>query len=259
MSVSACTRRSGRPRRASSLTCLVAFLTITTAASAQPPGDRPDFSGLWFPAGFAQRTPNPAPYTEAAQRLAEQYEAEFRLEDDPGRYCIWPGMPRAPWGAPFSIEIFHREQDLTIYWEGYGMYRKVYMADHSPPEALLPSRMGHSIARWDGEVLEIETTHLRPYPYMNRFATTSNAKVVERMFLEQREIEGETRTFLVDEIVVTDPQLYTEPVHIRAEAERRPDLQMLEYTCTDTLWEMYLEQRGLTLPDVDALPDPSVD
>jgi hypothetical protein len=226
---------------------------------AQDDGGRPDFSGLWFPAGFARRTPNPAPYTEAAQRLADAYETDFRLEDDPGRYCIWPGMPRAPWGAPFSIEIFHRDQDLTIYWEGYGMYRKVYMADHNPPEALLPSSMGHSIGRWEGDTLVIETTHLRPYPYMNRFATTSNAAVAERMFLEERDVDGEVERFLIDEIVVTDPQLYTEPVHIRAEAQFRPDLQLLEYTCTDTLWESYLLERGLTLPDVDALPNPAAD
>jgi hypothetical protein len=168
-------------------------------------------------------------------------------------------MPRAPWGAPFTIEIFHRDQDLTIYWEGYGMYRKIYMADHNPPEALLPSSMGHSIGRWEGDTLVIETTHLRPYPYMNRFATTSNAAVVERMFLEERDVDGEVERFLIDEIVVTDPQLYTEPVHIRAEAQFRPDLQLLEYTCTDTLWESYLLERGLTLPDVDALPNPAAD
>lgn len=232
---------------------------LVVPAGAQEAPDRRDFSGLWFPAGFARRTPNPSPYTEAAQRLADAYDADFRLEDDPGRYCIWPGMPRAPWGAPFSIEIFHRDQDLTIYWEGYGMYRKIYMADHNPPEALLPSRMGHSIGRWEGDTLVIETTHLRPYPYMNRFATTSNAEVVERMFIEEREVDGEVKRFLIDEIVVTDPQLYREPVHIRAEAESRPDLQMLEYTCTDTLWENYLLERGLTLPDVDALPNPGAD
>jgi hypothetical protein len=234
-------------------------LSLLSASSAAAQGNdagvRPDFSGLWFPAGFARRTPNPPPYTAAAQRLADRYEQEFRTEDDPGLYCIWPGMPRAPWGAPFSVEIFQRDQDVTIYWEGYGMYRKIYMADHNPPEALLPSRMGHSIAHWEGETLVIETSDLRPYPYMNRFATSSSARVVERMRREERMVDGESKTFLIDDLVVTDPKLYTEPVLIHAEAELRPDLQLLEYTCTDTLWEKYLLDRGLTLPDVDGLPE----
>jgi hypothetical protein len=235
------------------------LLALALPVAAQPGAGRPDFSGIWFPAFGRGRTTNPLPHTEAARELVEAYEAEFEIEDDPGKYCIWPGMPRAPWGAPFAIEIIHRPQDVTIYWEGYGMYRKIYMADHNPPEAILPSAMGHSIARWDGDTLVVETTDLKPYPYMTRLATTSDAHVVERLRIEERQVDGETRKFLVDDITLTDPKLYTEPVEIHAEAEFRPDLNILEYTCSVSLWEEYVNERGLTLPDVDALPDSTQD
>lgn len=240
------------------LVASLAALVAVPAASAQdvPEPTAHDFSGLYFPAGFGRRRPDPLPFTPAAKALADRYEQEFELNDDPGRFCIWPGMPRAPWGAPFSIEVIHRPQDLTIYWEGYAQYRKVYMADHNPPEAILPSAMGHSIAHWEGDVLVIETDNLKPYPYMNRFPTTSAAHVTERMWLEEREQDGETKKFLIDEVTTVDPKLYTEPVVVRAEAQYRPDLQVLEYECSVTLWEEYLERRGLTLPDVDALPEP---
>lgn len=233
---------------------VVASSLVSVGAAEEP--DRPDFSGIWFPSG--RPSPNP-PLTPAAEKLREQYLAEFTLEDDPGRYCIWPGMPRAPWGAPFPIEIIHRPQDVTMYWEGYGMYRKIYMKEHAPPPPPVSSAMGYSVAHWEGDTLVVETTHLKPYPYMNRLATTSDAHVLERLWMEKREVDGGVRTYLIDEIVLTDPKLYREPVRFRAEAVLRPDLQMLEYTCTDTLWEDYLEQRGLTLPDVDALPDPTED
>lgn len=238
----------------------VAISAAPAVASAETPEPtKRDFSGVYFPAGFGQRRPNPLPYTPAAQALADAYQQEFRTEDDPGLYCIWPGMPRAPWGAPFAIEIFHRPHDLTIFWEGYGMYRKVYMADADPPEPILPTAMGYSLAHWEDDVLVIETTHLKPYPYMNRFPTTSDAHVLERMWLEEREQDGEVRKYLVDEITVTDPKLYTEPVRSRAEAVYRPDLNILEYTCSVSLWEAYLAEHGLTLPDVDALPVPASD
>jgi len=244
-----------------------AFLLLLAGAAAlssAPPAmaqDTPeptahDFSGLYFPAGFGRRRPNPLPFTPEAQALADQYMQDFEVNDDPGRYCIWPGMPRAPWGAPFAIEVIHRPQDLTIYWEGYAMYRKVYMADHNPPEAILPSAMGHSIAHWEGDVLVIETDHLKTYPYMNRFPTTADAHVTERMWLEEREDDGVKHKYLIDEVTTVDPKLYTEPVVVSAEAQYRPDLQILEYECSVTLWEDYLQQRGLTLPDVDALPEP---
>ena len=137
------------------------------------------------------------------------------------------------------------------------MYRKVYMANQNPPEAILPTAMGHSLARWEDDTLVIETTNLKVYPYMSRFPTTSDAHVVERMRLEEREVDGEMQTYLVDDITITDPKLYTEPVLSHAEAIYRPDLQMLEYTCSVSLWEEYLLEHDLTLPDIDGLPDPT--
>lgn len=226
-----------------------AALAQTSSGTAE----HPDFSGLWFP-GQRGAMPNPPPFTEGAKKHAEEYVAAFTLDDDPGRYCIWPGIPRALWGAPFTVEIQQRPQDLTIYWEGYGMYRKIYMADHNPPQPVLPSAMGHSVAHWEGDTLVVETTMLKPYPYMNRMATSSAARVVERMRLEERETnDGKTR-YLVNEYELTDPKVYTEPLRLRAELVGRSGLQLLEYTCTDVLWDEYLAERGLTLPDLDALP-----
>jgi hypothetical protein len=233
----------------------LALAGVLASSTGRAQAAHPDFSGLWFPAGRTQ-TPSALPYNAAAKSLLAEYEKHFTLDDDPGRYCIWPGMPRAVWGAPFTVEIFHRPQDLTIYWEGYGMYRKVYMADRNPPKAVLPTAMGHAVAHWDGDTLVVETDQLKPYPYMTRMATSSAARIVERLHLEQRDVKGKKTKFLVDEIVLTDPKVYTEPVHIKADLIERPDLQILEYTCTDTLWEEYLECRGLMLPDLDALPMP---
>ena len=214
----------------------------------------PDFSGLYFPFRERSQTPRELPYTAAAKKLVEQYQAKFTLDDDPGRYCIWPGMPRAIWGAPFSVEINQRAQDVSIYWEGYGMYRKIYMADHNPPKQLIPSAMGHSVAHWEGETLVIETSQLKPYPYMSRMATSSAAKVVERLHMEERDLPTGKAKVLVNELVLTDPKVYTEPVKIMATLQLRPDLSLIEYTCTDTLWDEYLVGRGLELPDLDALP-----
>jgi hypothetical protein len=224
-------------------------------STAQSSGDHPDLSGIYFPAGFARRTPNPLPFTPEAQQMADDYRAEFEAEDNPGRFCIWPGMPRAPWGAPFPLEVFQMDHEIAIYWEGYGMFRKIYMADHNPPDAILNTAMGHSLAHWEGDTLVVETTHLKAYPYFSSLPNTSNAHVSERIQLVPRTVNGKDTKFLVDDITLTDPQLYTEPVLLHAEAELRPDLFLLEYTCTDTIWENYLAEQGLTVPDVDSLPE----
>jgi hypothetical protein len=232
-------------------------IVLLTAAPAErataQAADHPDLNGIYFPAGFARTNPQTLPFTPGAREMYEYWEANFRTEDEPGRFCIWPGMPRAPWGAPFPIEIFHRDYDITIYWEGYGMFRKIYMADHNPPDPILPSAMGHSVAHWEDDTLVVETTYLKPYPYFHTLPTSSDAHVMERIRFEERTVRGEEKRFLVNDIELTDRKLYTEPVLLHAEAEFRPDLYMLEYTCTNTLWEDYLAQRGLVLPDVDSL------
>lgn len=224
---------------------------ISAPAQAEVEG-HPDFSGVWMPNGFGERKPDPLPFNEKAQKLHDKYVKEFARDDDPGRFCIPPGMPRAIWGAPFAIEIFHRPQDVTMYFEGYSMYRKIYMEDHDPPEPLLRTRMGHSVAHWEGDTLVVETTDLSAWPYMDDLPNSKEARIVERLKLVKREDEdGEMRKYLIDDITMTDPKLYTEPIHIHAEAVATPDAQVLEYSCTDTLWEKYLNKRGLKLPSFD--------
>jgi hypothetical protein len=234
---------------------LAAACLALSVPGLAPAQSHPDFSGVYFPGGGRSQVPAQLPYKPEVQKLVAEYEKHFTLDDDPGRYCIWPGMPRAIWGAPFAVEIIQRPQDVSIYWEGYGMYRRIYMADHSPPKQLVPSAMGHSVAHWDGDTLVIETDNLKQYPYMTRMATSSSARVSERMHLEERAgANGQKSKFLVDEVTLTDPKVYTSPVKITASLQLRPDLSLIEYTCTDTLWDDYLTQRGLTLPDLDDLP-----
>jgi len=223
------------------------------AAAVAATPQHPDFSGIWFPAG-RQQDPRSPELTPGAAAAAAEYEKAFTLDDDPGRYCQWPGMPRAIWGAPFTVEIQQRPQDFTIYWEGYGMYRKIFMADSAPPVPVLPSAMGYSVAHWEGDVLVVETTNLKQYPYMTRQATSDAAHVVERIRLEEREVDGQKTKFIVNELVLTDPKVYMTPIKITGTLRHRPDLQPLEYTCTDALWDDYLSGRGLSLPDLDALP-----
>ncbi len=233
---------------------LAAAIALDSGSAQAQTDEHPDLNGIYFPAGFARRTPQALPFTPGAAAMAEYWEENFRTEDEPGRFCIWPGMPRAPWGAPFPVEIFQRDYDVTIYWEGYGMFRKIYMADHNPPEPILHTAMGHSVAHWEGDTLVVETTHLKAYPYFSGLATSSEAEVMERIRLEDRTVNGVSTRFLVNDITLVDPRVYTEPILLHAEAQFRPDLYMLEYTCTNTIWEEYLAERGLTLPDVDSLP-----
>jgi hypothetical protein len=63
------------------------------------------------------------------------------------------------------------------------MYRKIYMADHSPPDPILPSAMGHSVAHWEGDTLVIETVSVRnpPLYFFSAPPLSEQARYVERL------------------------------------------------------------------------------
>ena len=55
-------------------------------------------------------------------------------------------------------------------------------------------------------------------------------------------------------MTLTDPKVYTEPVRMTARLRREPDMHILEYNCSTSLWEEYLLENDLTPPDLSTLP-----
>ena len=197
--------------------------------------------------------PNPLPYNKQAQQMHDEYVKNFTPDDDPGRFCIKPGLPRAIWGAPFPVEIHQTDREITIFYEGYFMYRKIYLEGYQHPDPILKTRMGYSVGHWEGNVLVIKTTYLRDYPYMIRTPNSSSATTSERMYLETHAENGEQVKYLVDEMTLNDPVLYTEPVHIKGQIAWSPDTPIMEYSCSETIWDNYLQDHGLKPPDFDSI------
>lgn len=232
---------------------ITAVLTANISICVAQTGAAPDFSGLWMPRGFGRTTPNPLPYNKQAQQLHDEYVKNFTPDDDPGRFCIKPGLPRAIWGAPFPVEIHQTDREITIFYEGYFMYRKIYLEGYKHPDPILKTRMGYSTGHWEGNVLVVKTTYLREYPYMIRTPNSSSATTSERMYLETHEENGGQVKYLVDEMTLNDPVLYTEPVHIKGQIAWSPDTPIMEYSCSETIWDHYLEDHGLKPPDFDSI------
>lgn len=231
------------------------MLLGTTLAFAQP-----DFNGLWFPAGFDRDAPRlepghrDMPWNEQAQKLADAYVAAFDITDEPGGFCVKPGLPRSIWGAPFPVEIVQTDSFINMLWEGYFQYRKIYLEGHPRPEPILHSRMGYSVGHFEGDTLVIETSYLREYPFLSRTANTDDATVVERWnTVTSTNDEGVEQTYLTNEMILTDPRLYTEPVRIVGTLRYSPDTPIMEYSCSEQIYEQHLQDRGIAPPDLSEL------
>ena len=208
-----------------------------------------DLSGLWFPGGGPGQSPKELPFTPFGKKLSDAYVAKFKIDDDPGGWCVSPGLPRSIWGAPFPVEIVQTKDFINMFWEGYFQYRKIYMEGHPRPEPILSTRMGYSVGHWEGDVLVVETTHLREYPYMRRLPNTENAKITERYTVENRTNKGVTTRYLTNQLTLTDPTLYTQPITVTSSLRWSPTTPIMEYSCSEEIYEKHLQDRGLQVPD----------
>ncbi len=220
--------------------------SVSCGVSAQP-----DLNGLWFPA-FGQgggQTPNPLPFNDYGKKLADDYLAAFAVDDDPGGWCVSPGLPRSIWGAPFPVEIIQTEGFINMFWEGYFQYRKIYMEGHPRPEPILHTGMGYSVGHWEGETLVVETSYLREYPYMRRLPNTDAATLVERITVAARtDADGVSNRFLTNVLTLTDDRLYTQPVTVTGTLAYSPTTPIMEYSCSEGIYDQHLQEKGLQVP-----------
>ncbi len=84
--------------------------------------------------------------------------------------------------APFPMEIYQSDELVVFKMEYFDLVRVVHLDGREhPPETAPHSRSGHSIGRWDGDTLVVDTTHLTPGTFMNNGFNHSDAlHMVER-------------------------------------------------------------------------------
>lgn len=117
-----------------------------------------------------------------------------------------------------QIEIAGDVAHMRIDW--MDSERVVYMDGRGHPQSGARSWHGHSIGRWDGETLVIDTTHFADHSDGNFMTVPSGAgkHLVERLTLT------EDRRHLKYDVELTDPEWLTAPVTHSALFDYRPEL-----------------------------------
>jgi hypothetical protein len=199
---------------------------------------RKDIFGTWLLAPIANRsTSGPQPMTQfltaAGQKAVAAYDP-FR--DDPTFRCDPVGVRRV-WGAPGTpLEIVRDGKDVVLHHEWMDVRRVVHMNVNEHPARAARSSLGHSIGRFDGDTLIIETASY-PAGVMNQYVEQPGQpirgllhspalKTVERVHLDA------VRQRLVVEIDQVDPEFFTQPFP-RATLEYAPsDLKLEPFKCS---------------------------
>jgi len=225
--------------KTSLLLCTALLLAGTAQISV---AQDPAMAGIWLPDGArSQRTPNPLPYTAAGEKAVRDWQAgRDPLEDDPGRFCQAPGMPaQALSGAGYPLEMVLTADTVYILMELHQQNRRIFL-NTAHPARTLPQRNGHSVGHWEGDTLVVDTTAIRPI-FFGAVPHTDQVHVVERF----RVIDNGAT--LVDEVTITDPALYTQPIVVERYFSKAEDgALMLEYECSEAMWIEHEESRGFS-------------
>lgn len=203
---------------------------------ALPP--RKDIFGTWLLAPIANRsTSGPQPMikflTPAGEKAVAGYDP---FKDDPTFRCD-PVAIRRVWGAPGTpLEIVRDGNDVVLHHEWMDVRRVIHMNMKDHPKDAKRSSLGHSIGRWDGDTLVIETANYsagvlnqyveQPGQPTKGLLHSAALTSVERVHLDA------SRQRLVVEVDLADPDFFTRPFD-RSTSEYAPSALKIEpFNCS---------------------------
>jgi hypothetical protein len=206
---------------------LVAALVLTaaTASAAQTP----DFSGLWQGGGPVNDIAEGLPPGQTIPLLpdAKRRMEALQSKDDPEANCLPTGVPRQ---APYPWRIVQTPTHVFILFEGnIHSYRQIFMDGRPHPHDPDPTWYGHSIGRYEGRTLVVDTVGFNDKFWFDfkGHPHSEQLHVVERY-------TRTTPTTLVNEITIDDPGSYARPFTVTFTAALRPrGDELMEYICNE--------------------------
>jgi hypothetical protein len=115
----------------------------------------------------------------------EKYLSRASQAEDPHTRCKPSGGSRF-WHTPYGIEIIDLPETKEVIFLGVGAphsWRIVYLDGREHPKDLKPSWYGHSIGKWEGDTLVIDTVGFNERFWLTRegIPHTSKLHLTERL------------------------------------------------------------------------------
>ena len=229
------------------------------AASAQgAPAPHPavaeEMAGVWLPDSRASsRAPARWPLNAEAQAAADSYQQRYGpidpRVDDPNVSCLPEPHPYSMrLLAQYPFELLFTPARATFFHEIYGGIRRIEFDARRVGSDVLPSVMGTSVGRWEGDTLVVETTGIRKEGFGRMSGSTPSSaarRIVERITLG-RDAAGNKQ--LRNELTIHDPVVLTEPVTIRMAYKWSPDIEVGEYLCQQDIWDQNIQGSPSSVP-----------
>jgi hypothetical protein len=169
---------------------------------------------------------------------ARELRGNRKEEQEPYTICLPMGVPRVnpyPWKFAMSYTSKGLSHIYVLHETGdAGAHRVIYMDGRRHPDDLIPSWWGHSIGRWDGDTLVVDTIGYNEKFWIDSRGTphTEQMHTIERY---TRINWGRLR----NQLTIEDPGAFSKPVTLNFTAQLlKPDLktgggELMEFICLE--------------------------
>jgi len=141
-------------------------------------------------------------FTEAGEARADEIRAIPASENTRARCEITSII--FDWVFDGPINRITQRGDTISFEYGRDLVRTVHMNMDAHPDDITPSRAGHSIGRWEGDTLVVDTVGFEPGILGGNVGHTADLHVVERFTLDT------AATSLRRDYVAEDPAYFTD-------------------------------------------------
>jgi len=241
--------------RLAAAVALVAAITAGLLSRGVSPATAqmmPNLTGAWVPFNPGRGSdptlaPPPAspiilkPEYAAAYEARRQADAAATKRGEPPAsaavLCSPYGMPRMMSVATYPIEILQTPGQITIITEAFSEVRRIYLNQpQQPVDEVPPGYYGHSVGRWEGEALMVDTVGIKEsVPGYSNLPHSSRMRITERFRLVSADA-------LLNQVVIEDPVVLEKPVIYTLAYRRMPGYKMVEFICENN--REYIDEQG---------------
>jgi hypothetical protein len=153
--------------------------------------------------------------------LGEKAAADFKREDNPRFSCLTTSIV-FDWTFDGPVNRITQNKDtIVIQYGQMGLKRTIFMNQKDHPASVRPSRAGHSIGRWEGDVLVVDTARFLPGVLNAPVRHGDKLHVVERFSLNPQTME------------LTRAYTATDPDYLKGEYKGQDVIEVADQPYTD--------------------------
>ena len=194
----------------------------------------PDWGGVWVLGRAAPGETRAQPQLKGSYLAAyDAWQKETRANNGVARRevsnCMPPGMPRMMGTGQYPLEFLFTPGRVTMHHEAWMQTRTIFTDGRGHPDDLEASVFGHSVGRWEGDTLVVDTVGIKTITEIETGMKHSDKlRVTERIHLAASNPD----TLLV-EMTMEDPEALAVPYKRTHTFRRERDWNLMEFVCAE--------------------------